>query len=201
MIDKNKIIIRQAVASDDVKKIAELIYSSDRNIYGAMFGNEECAFEILQELVNTDTINISTKNLIVAEYENNIVGMLCFIEDAYLDDRVAYKQAFSKLGIDLPQYFDQVFDVYWNKVIKEDFSNFYYISNVAVDSNYQNLGIGKKLLQFFKETHTNKPISLDVVKDNASAIQAYLKSGFEPVETGSTHSEIPTPLRMVFKRV
>ena len=201
MIDKNKIIIRQAVASDDVKKIAELIYSSDRNIYGAMFGNEECAFEILQELVNTDTINISTKNLIVAEYENNIVGMLCFIEDAYLDDRVAYKQAFSKLGIDLPQYFDQVFDVYWNKVIKEDFNNFYYISNVAVDSNYQNLGIGKKLLNFFKETHTNKPISLDVVKDNESAIHAYLKSGFEPVETVSTPSEIPAPLRMVFKNI
>lgn len=200
MVDKNKIVIRKAIESDDIKQIVKLIYSSDRNIYGAMFGDENCAFQILQELIWTHTINISIKNLIVAQYEKDIVGMLCFIEDKYLDDREAYKQAFSKLGIELPKYFDEVFDVYWQKIIKEDFAHSYYISNVAVDKNYQNLGIGKMLLNSFKEAHTDKPISLDVVKDNAAAIHAYLKSGFEPIEKDSRSSELPVPLRMVFNK-
>ena len=117
-----------------------------------------------------------------------------------MDDREAYKQAFSKLGIDLPKYFDEVFDVYWQKIIKEDFAHSYYISNVAVDKNYQNLGIGKMLLNSFKEAHIDKPISLDVVKDNAAAIHAYLKSGFEPIEKDSRSSDLPAPLRMVFNK-
>ncbi|WP_053984127.1 GNAT family N-acetyltransferase [Niameybacter massiliensis] len=197
MIDKNKIIIRKAVRTDDVKQIAKLIYSSDLNIYGAMFGDVNCAARILQELISTETINISIKNLIVAEYEKAVVGMLCFIEEDYMNDREAYKQAFSKLAIEVPKYFDGVFDVYWQKVIREDFTNAYYISNVAVDEAYQNLGIGKMLLNYFKETHKDKPIGLDVVKDNAQAINAYLKSGFEIVEKEHNNTDLPAPVRMV----
>lgn len=197
MIDKNKIVIRNYVETDDVKQIAKLIYSSDLNIYGAMFNDEICAWKVLQELISTNTINISIKNLIVAEYENSIVGMLCFIEDDYFDDRYAYKSAFSKLKIELPEYFDEVFDVYWNKIIKENFKNSYYISNVAVDKNYQNLGIGKRLLNYFKETHSDKPVGLDVVKDNEAAINAYIKSGFKIINKDSINKDISVPLRMV----
>ena len=200
MIDKNKIIIRRAVETDDIKQIAKLIYSSDQNIYGAMFGDVICASQILQELISTDTINISIKNLIVAEYEKSVVGMLCFIEDDYMNDRDAYKQTFSKLGIELPKYFDGVFDTYWKKIIKEDFTNSYYISNVAVDEGYQNLGIGKMLLNYFKETHKDKPIGLDVVKDNAQAINAYLKSNFKIIDKGHTNTDLPAPVRMVFHK-
>ncbi len=244
MIDKNKIVIRNSVETDDVKQIAKLIYSSDLNIYGAMFNDEICAWKVLQELISTNTINISIKNLIVAEYENSIVGMLCFIEDDYFDDRYAYKSAFSKLKIELPEYFDEVFNVYWNKIIKENFKNSYYISNyfddryayksafsklkielpeyfdevfnvywnkiikenfknsyyisnVAVDKNYQNLGIGKRLLNYFKETHSDKPVGLDVVKDNEAAINAYIKSGFKIINKDSINKDISVPLRMV----
>ena len=123
--------------------------------------------------------------------------MLCFIEEDYMNDREAYKQAFSKLAIEVPKYFDGVFDMYWKKVIKEDFTNAYYISNVAVDEAYQNLGIGKMLLNYFKETHKDKPIGLDVVKDNAQAINAYLKSGFEIVEKEHKNTDLPAPVRMV----
>ena len=197
MIDKNKIVIRNSVETDDVKQIAKLIYSSDLNIYGAMFNDEICTWKVLQELISTNTINISIKNLIVAEYENSIVGMLCFIEDDYFDDRYAYKSAFSKLKIELPEYFDEVFDVYWNKIIKKNFKNSYYISNIAVDKNYQNLGIGKRLLNYFKETHSDKPVGLDVVKDNEAAINAYIKSGFKIINKDSINKDISVPLRMV----
>ncbi len=198
MIDKNKIVIRNSVETDDVKKIAKLIYSSDLNIYGAMFNDEICAWKVLEELISTNSINISIKNLIVAEYENYIVGMLCFIEDDYFDDRYAYKSAFTKLKIGLPEYFDEVFDVYWSKIIKENFKNSYYISNVAVDENYQNLGIGKRLLNYFKETHSDKPVGLDVVKDNESAINAYIKSGFKIINKDIINKDISVPLRMVW---
>lgn len=198
MIDKNKIVIRNFVETDDVKQIAKLIYSSDLNIYGAMFNNEICAWKVLEELISTNAINISIKNLIVAEYENYIVGMLCFIEDDYFDDRYAYKSAFTKLKIELPEYFDEVFDVYWSKIIKENFKNSYYISNVAVDEDYQNLGIGKRLLNYFKETHSDKPVGLDVVKDNEAAINAYIKSGFKIINKDSINKDISVPLRMVW---
>ena len=196
MIDKSKIVIRNSVETDDFKKIAKLIYSSDLNIYGAMFNDEMCAKKVLEELIPTNTINISIKNLVVAEYENSIVGMLCFIEDDYFDDKKAYKNAFSKLKIDIPKYFDEVFNVYWKKIINENFKNSYYISNVAVDKDYQNLGIGKMLLNYFKETHRDKPISLDVVKNNESAINAYIKSGFEIVNKDNNDTSLA--FRMVF---
>ena len=196
MIDKSKIVIRNSVETDDFKKIAKLIYSSDLNIYGAMFNDEMCAKKVLEELIPKNTINISVKNLVVAEYENSIVGMLCFIEDDYFDDKKAYKNAFSKLKIDIPKYFDEVFNVYWKKIINENFKNSYYISNVAVDKDYQNLGIGKMLLNYFKETHSDKPISLDVVKNNESAINAYIKSGFKIVNKDNNDSSLA--FRMVF---
>lgn len=196
MIDKSKIVIRNSVETDDFKKIAKLIYSSDLNIYGAMFNDEMCAKKVLEELIPTNTINISIKNLVVAEYENSIVGMLCFIEDDYFDDKKAYKNAFSKLKIDIPKYFDEVFNVYWKKIINENFKNSYYISNVAVDKDYQNLGIGKMLLNYFKETHRDKPIGLDVVKNNESAINAYIKSGFEIVNKDNNDTSLA--FRMVF---
>ena len=196
MIDKSKIVIRNSVETDDFKKIAKLIYSSDLNIYGAMFNDEICAKKVLEELIPTNTINISVKNLVVAEYENSIVGMLCFIEDDYFDDKKAYKNAFSKLKIDIPKYFDEVFNVYWKKIINENFKNSYYISNVAVDKDYQNIGIGKMLLNYFKETHRDKPIGLDVVKNNESAINAYIKSGFEIVNKDNNDTSLA--FRMVF---
>ena len=196
MIDKSKIVIRNSVETDDFKKIAKLIYSSDLNIYGAMFNDEMCAKKVLEELIPKNTINISVKNLVVAEYENSIVGMLCFIEDDYFDDKKAYKNAFSKLKIDIPKYFDEVFNVYWKKIINENFKNSYYISNVAVDKDYQNLGIGKMLLNYFKETHSDKPIGLDVVKNNESAINAYIKSGFKIVNKDNNDTSLA--FRMVF---
>lgn len=200
MIDKNKIIFRKATEMDDVNSIAKLIYSSDLNIYGAMFGDEMRASKIWQALILTNTININLQNLIVAEYEKAIVGILCFIEEDYFDDKKAYQEAFLKTGLEQPQYFDEVFKVYWQKIIHEDFTNSYYISNVAVHKNYQNLGIGKMLLNYFKEKHKDKPIMLDVVKDNTSAIHAYLKSGFEILNKDSTKSEFPTLLRMILHR-
>ena len=59
MIDKNKIVIRNATETDNVNQIAKLIYSSDLNIYRAMFGSKEYACKVLRELINTNTINIS----------------------------------------------------------------------------------------------------------------------------------------------
>lgn len=165
-----------------------------------LFGDEMRASKIWQALILTNTININLQNLIVAEYEKAIVGILCFIEEDYFDDKKAYQEAFLKTGLEQPQYFDEVFKVYWQKIIHEDFTNSYYISNVAVHKNYQNLGIGKMLLNYFKEKHKDKPIMLDVVKDNTSAIHAYLKSGFEILNKDSTKSEFPTPLRMILHR-
>lgn len=200
MIDKNKVVIRSSIETDDIKQIAKLIYSSDMDIYGAMFGDVICASQILQELIPTAKINIRIKNLIVAEYEKSVVGILCFIEDDYINDRGIYKKAFAKLGLQLPKYFDRVFDTYWKKVIEEDFTNSFYISNIAVDESYQNLGIGKMLLNYFKEKYKGKTIGLDVVKDNLQAINTYIKSGFEIVEKENINRDLPAPVRMMFSR-
>ncbi len=200
MIDKNKIMIRNATKTDNVNQIAKLIYSSDLNIYTAMFGNEINACKVLQELINTNTVNISIDHLIVAEYGEQIIGILCFIENDYFDDRESYKRSFERLNISLPEYFDGVFDAYWKKIIEENFMDTYYISNVAVDPNYQNLGVGKSLLHYFIENHSDKPIGLDVVQANASAIHAYTKSGFQVVNTVTAHTDATVPFRMVYNK-
>lgn len=200
MINKTQIVIRNAKETDNVNQIAKLIYSSDLNIYGAMFENEINASKVLGEVINSNTININISNLIIAAYGEDIIGILCFIEDDYFDDRVGYKSAFERLNLSLPQHFDGVFDMYWGKIISEDFGGTYYISNVAVDSSYQNLGIGKSLLNYFIENHSDKPIGLDVVQDNASAIHAYAKSGFEIINADNAAANKTVPFRMVYNK-
>lgn len=51
------------------------------------------------------------------------------------------------------------------------------LNKMGVAINYRNQGVGKKLMDQVKTL--NSPIRLDVVKENTSAINFYLKNGFK----------------------
>jgi ribosomal protein S18 acetylase RimI-like enzyme len=56
------------------------------------------------------------------------------------------------------------------------------INELVVDSNYRNLGIGKKLIEYaIKKAKTKKmdEIEVGVMKENEGAIRFYKKNGFD----------------------
>lgn len=195
MMDRNKILLRKPNDKDDVKQISKLIYSTDLNIYGAMFNDEITMYKILNETMKTSKCNLNFENSIIADYENYILGIVCFVEDNYLNDMNEYKNNFEKLDLDITQHFEGVYENYWRKLINENLNGICYISNIAVDEKFQKLGIGSKLLNNLKDYTKKNVIALDVVKENTSAINAYIKNGFKIIESKNEKS-----FRMVFEK-
>ena len=56
------------------------------------------------------------------------------------------------------------------------------LSFLYVDPNFQNLGVGKKLIEFALK-RLERPIKLDVFTDNLAAKALYEKYGFKVVKT------------------
>jgi ribosomal protein S18 acetylase RimI-like enzyme len=58
--------------------------------------------------------------------------------------------------------------------------------NIAVDSNFQGTGVGKKLIEDAEKKLSSKNVSvyfLQVFEDNASAVKLYKNIGFETVDS------------------
>lgn len=195
MIDKNKIFLRNPNSQDDIKQISKLIYSTDFKIYGAMFNDETTMCKILNETMKSQKCNLNFKNSIIANYENYIIGIVCFVEENYFDDMNEYKNNFEKLNLKIPQHFYGVYENYWSKLINENLNGICYISNIAVDEKFQKLGVASKLLNNLKNYTNKKVIALDVVKENTSAINAYIKNGFKIIEGKNEKA-----FRMIFEK-
>lgn len=68
-------------------------------------------------------------------------------------------------------------------VLAHDFEDNLDILFFIVDENYQNEGLGSKLMDFFVDNYAinNKTITLEVAKDNINALKLYTKFNFKEV--------------------
>ena len=68
-------------------------------------------------------------------------------------------------------------------VLAHDFEDNLDILFFIVDKNYQNKGLGSKLMDFFVNNYAinNKTITLEVAKDNINALKLYTKFYFKEI--------------------
>ena len=136
------LVIRNASAND-IPIILELLYD-----LGRPQPQENKDIEEFTNLVTKYLLSESTKKIIVAEYNNKIVGMASMILLSRLNRK----------SLEL------------------------YIPELIVQKNYQNKGIGKKIMEFcvdFANQHKCHRIRLESGNQRTDSHQFYKKLGFE----------------------
>ena len=181
MNDENnfQLTIRKATIEDNLKDIAELIYSTDDYIYPYWFETIEKCREELSVLLVEENFFFNINNLYVAvdEVNDKIVGVLCI-----LDKDVDFEYNYENLR-NYNERYRFTIDNYVMGLIKEvKESEFAYISNVCIHKDYRGKKIGNKLISHVIDIYANKyfnGILLDVLANNPGAIKLYQNLGFE----------------------
>lgn len=176
-MQKNNVVYRKALPSDDVEKIAILLHLTDPYIYPSICQSPSDPFwrRFILFCMQAPTNIFSLQNLFVAERDEEIVGVLCaipcgtkitFLEDVPLGEK----------GMAMLQ---QANDGYFRPLIEESKAlNGYNVTNLCVDKGCRGQGVGEGLLCFYVNQVSHAPIYLDVIADNAAAVKLYQKCGF-----------------------
>lgn len=168
---------RKATSSDNLEKIAELLYYTDDYIYPYWFGDVDNCRKELSPLLLQDKFFFNINNLYVAVMDNEILGVVCIV-----DKNTDLSYDYSELE-KINERYEFTINNYIKGLIEEvKDASFAYISNVCVDPNHRDLHIGTFLLDSLIKEYRNKmykEIVLDVLKDNPRAIHLYKKMGFE----------------------
>lgn len=177
--------VRKAKPSDNLKKIASLIYQADNNIYSALFNNEEEAKQYLPELISKDNGFFSYNNILVLaqkekqgdENPDTILGVLLFNDGTpkYLWNEKSIAKSMGKLS---PSFKD-VSKRYFSKYSKKRNDRIEIVA-LTVDKKYRSTDNSKKyygffLLNQFSSLFCDKKLSLEVLTDNKKAIGLYTK--------------------------
>lgn len=167
--------IRQLSLGDDLKAVANLIYSSDNYIYPYLFENDIVVAErVLENMIRGNTI-YNYKNIRVALSLGQIVAMIIYKPIPVIVDHESIIDCFVQAAVPVGARFAKVYNEYFK--LLEDEPPDVYISNLAVNKMFRGVGVGKALMQsIFKDDLTYR---LEVVKGNTPAVELYKKLGFE----------------------
>lgn len=176
---KNEILqtleIRSLRKDDDLKKVADLIYSSDNYIYPYLFDNDiSVAERVLVNMMLDDTI-YNYKNIRIALSSGQIIAMIITKKTPFKVSHETMINCFIKAHVPVGERFAKVFNDYF-KLLADELPDVY-IANLAVDKIYRGIGVGRKLMQSIFEDHFT--YHLEVVKANVSAVTLYQKLGFD----------------------
>ncbi|TYR81812.1 GNAT family N-acetyltransferase [Priestia megaterium] len=129
------------------------------------------ALEMLSSYIQSEHNRYSYNQIIVAEEENKIVGvMVCYEGEQaqYLDEPI------------ISYVREKLNDDNWQPDVETKSGDFY-IDSLSVDKSYQGKGIGTALLQYALQEATNRhlALTLNVEYHNERAKQLYERMGFQ----------------------
>lgn len=174
-IENEEVVIRKAIKYDSITEIEKCIYNTDAHIYPSICEENEEWKEYIRCCFSEENNFFSKDNIVVARLAGRIVGIVCILKTkkeysciCAKDLNLQKKDGFIKVK---KEYFD---------LINEDNKAFdgYNILNVSVLPEYQNKGIGSKLMQYCIDVYGKENIFLDVISDNKKAIKLYERYGF-----------------------
>lgn len=166
------IVVRPVQIDDDFEIISELIYLTDPYIYPTWFNDLKLAKIVLPMMMKKKCI-FSYKNMIVAEKDKKIIGLVVFLETFPINNYKEMKQAYSDLNLPVSPQFEHVYKFYIETLKKDIFGK--NLVCVAVLKNYRRQHVATELLSYLKDGKQ----SLAVVKDNVIAQKLYFKMGFK----------------------
>ncbi|MCH5158465.1 MAG: GNAT family N-acetyltransferase [Clostridiales bacterium] len=174
MKNDNRLTIRRLGLSDDLSRVALLVYKTDEFIFPYMFnGDIAVAQTIISNMITRDTI-YNAKNILVAALDDKVVGIVVAQKTPIKTNRKALVDSYTAAGIKPDERFETVYAEYYTPLGEEPEG--VYIANVCVDENYRRQGIARKMLESMlspEETYY-----LESVKDNLGAVKLYQSLGF-----------------------
>ena len=165
--------------NEQLRDIAGLIYDTDPYIYPAMFNSRSESTRIIPEMIQMGDSMFKVDNMLVAEENQHVVGLVLWNMGPLYSDRRIYDHCLKKLGIDTSPYIDAVQNEYFLSY-KDVPSDTISIINVCVDEYHRNKGIGRALLEHLIKSTEDKceNYELFVLKENPAAVRLYLSLGF-----------------------
>ncbi|QES87837.1 GNAT family N-acetyltransferase [Rhizosphaericola mali] len=168
-----EIQFRKGKKSDSIQ-VAPLIVAAMGELAYKFIGKQDyiMACQLFAHFVTLENNQYSYQNLYVAELDSEIIGMILAYDGENLD----------KLRKPLLAYLAEKYAVNLNSIQDETQEGEFYLDCIAILPKYRGLGIAGKLLKYVKAEITflsPHPLGLIVEKNNNSAINAYLKCGFD----------------------
>lgn len=172
-----KIEIRKVTLKDDLNCVADLIYNTDEYIYPYWFKNISNYHLILSEIMKTEGTLFYYENILVATYNQEIVGILVSVDNTtnlssdygqWSHINKNFKYTINKYLMDIKNH------------VKEDYI---YISNLCIRNDFRRKKVATKLMSAAINESENKNFELHVLSKNTPAKKLYLNMGFEVVQT------------------
>ncbi|HHW57416.1 MAG TPA: GNAT family N-acetyltransferase [Clostridia bacterium] len=165
------------------KEFSELILLSAPSFFSYLFGPK--VKELMEYLFKQPKNFFSFEHSIFIEVNNKITGMtLGYDFEQKVQEELNTGLLLAKyLKFDFVRKLPLLFKAskILGKIAKEE----YYLSNIAVYSEFRNLGLGNKLLEEIEQEAKKlkcKRIVLDVEVENEKAIKLYEKLGYRIIE-------------------
>ncbi len=176
-------MIRKLEKTDNIEKVASLIYYTDRSLSRFLFGKYEVAVPKLISLILSKH-NSFSYNHIFCSFDDQIQGILLGYEQKDIDEELENNDFSKTLSI-----FGQISFTIKNWILKpilrEAEIDEFYIQNICIDENHRGKGIGSSLLEYItdyaKEQRINT-LTLDVTIENKKARSLYERIGFKIVK-------------------
>ncbi len=202
------ITIRQAKPTlEEGKLFAEYFDAAAEGFFSAMLGKK--AYSIIAEAYVKENNEYSYKQVLFAEYNSKIVGM---VSGFTYDEAKSFNHSILKESSSQAPIRIMLFRLVGNilkRFLGGKKSGEYYIEAIAVNSEFRGKGIGSKLLCSCREVALKKRatlLSLDVSSKNSNAIKLYEKIGMRELShwpkrvlpsvfTKMGKSHTPLPLR------
>lgn len=189
---------RKAQPSDDLRRIALLIYDTDPFIYPFWFEGRAQGIDALEKMIRTPGNLFSLENIFVLldRDQCEILGVIVAIhQHSRLDyDYSGLKQFNHHYRFTIENYVEPsvaaALQAHPETII---------ITNCCIDARARGLGCGKALLHDFMELAKEQgfmTIELDCLAFNDAALALYRRCGFQTVVTGigfdgTDHSQVP----------
>ena len=174
MIDYNDIVVRPATLSDAVA-IAKYIWQTDKYIYPAVVNSPDAPAWIdfiADSLADADSIFFRDR-VLVAETKGKVVGVCTYFR---CGDAVHFALP---VGEEISDGINFVESKYYFPLIENNLKrDGVYVSNLCVDKNFRNFGIGGRLIDSVFALFPDSDIIIDVIESNTAGRRLYAKKGF-----------------------
>lgn len=171
-----KVIYREGKKEDSLR-IAELDNIASDGAIEFLFHDlipNMTPVQIVASNLNSDSYPHSYRSVIVAEYDETIIGM-----------SLSFPGKYHKITNGMEKFFPHDRIDHFRHFFSAPVEDSYYLDALCVDKDFRNRGIGSKLIELTKSKALSEgynSLCLLVFKENTNAQNVYKKNGFEVID-------------------
>jgi len=157
-----------------MREIAGLIYDTDPYIYPAMFVSRENALLLIPELIRSGDPMFRFGNMLVAQTETQIIGLVLWCKGALSWKRQLYDKCIEALDVEASPFIDDVQDRYF-KTYEDTPDTTVSIINVCTNPAYRQKGIGRSMMERLIKDNSDQCFNFELfaLKENYAAVHLY----------------------------